>query len=369
MKGKILLALVMAVGTVAFAEETKPVDPNPFSDFMLAMKSTDEHPFAVDWSRKHDKEIADATAPEVLEKIASDAEKSAELLGRLKGAYGTDPVVMTQIGAVTQWVMLPDPWYCLFWNGAHGSARDVWIAALKDRIARTTDAYVRTFCRQQLDWCERRPTRVSRRMPGKWCSLGTSITWYNDNVKTGGGRFSRGYQDCVRDVLAFDAFSNRGVNGGVVESQFNALEKADWYTIEHGINDWGHSVRPGTIEDYVSNASNRTFAANYRILIDRIRALNPDAKIILCTPRRGYGFGTYLPKRSTEPKNGIYLEDYAKVVREIAAHEGFPVADFFANCGEDDELAALSIEVALHPNDAGYQRMADELIRAFEEAE
>ena len=206
-------------------------------------------------------------------------------------------------------------------------------------------------------------TRTS--MSGTWCSLGTSITWYNNHVDASGGRFTRGYQDRVLDKLAFEGFVNCGVNGGVVASQFGHLQYADWYTIEHGINDWGHSTRPGSIVDYVSNASNGTFAANYRILIDKVRMLNPSARIILCTPRRGYGFGTYLPAHSTEPKNGIWLEEYVRLVREIASYEKLPVADFYAACGEDHELANLSIDVALHPNDAGYQRMADELIRAF----
>jgi lysophospholipase L1-like esterase len=52
-------------------------------------------------------------------------------------------------------------------------------------------------------------------------------------------------------------------------------------------------------------------------------------------------------------------------VRAIAQKEGFAVADFYAACGEEAELADLSIDTALHPNDPGYQRMADELIRAF----
>ena len=202
-----------------------------------------------------------------------------------------------------------------------------------------------------------------RHLDGKWCSLGTSITWYNDHVAR--GRFTRGYQDRVRDVLEFDAFVNRGINGGVIGQQPGSIEKADWYTIEHGINDWGHSTKVGTLDDYAKGTKNGTFAANYRILIDRIRTLNPAAKIILCTPRRGFGFGKYLPASSNDAKNGIRLEEYVVIVRQIAAYEHFEVADFFANCGEDRELKDLSIDVALHPNDDGYQRMADELLRAF----
>lgn len=209
---------------------------------------------------------------------------------------------------------------------------------------------------------------AARKMEGTWCSLGTSISWYNDNVAK--GRFTRGYQSRVRDVLTFDGFVNPAINGGTIVNQANAaVPKADYYTVEHGINDWGHSTPVGTIADYRGNTGNATFFANYRKLIDKIRAANPEAKVILCTPRKGYGFGTYLPTSSADAKNGIYLAEYAEAVRAIAAEEGFPVADFFAACGENDELKALSIDVALHPNDAGFQRMADELLRAFAEVE
>ena len=211
--------------------------------------------------------------------------------------------------------------------------------------------------------CEgRRPREIN----ATWCSLGTSITWYNNNVRFARGRFTRGYQDRVLDVIHFTNFVNRGVNGGVVASQHGRISKADYYTIEHGVNDWGHTVKPGVLADYENNTSNRTFYANYRILIDQIRAINPKAKIILCTPRKSYGFGNYLPPKETLPKGGIYLREYAEAVRAIAKKEGFVVADFYANCGEEPELADLSIDKALHPNDPGYQRVADEIIKAFE---
>ena len=204
-----------------------------------------------------------------------------------------------------------------------------------------------------------------REINATWCSLGTSITWYNSNVDNARGKFTRSYQDRVLDVLRFKGFINRGVNGGVVASQHGKISKADYYTIEHGVNDWGHCVNVGTLADYENNTSNNTFYANYRILIDQIRAINPQAKIIVCTPRKSYGFGRYLPPKETLPKGGIYLREYAEAVRAIAKKEGFALADFYANCGEEPELADLSIDVALHPNDPGYQRMADEIIKAF----
>lgn len=200
------------------------------------------------------------------------------------------------------------------------------------------------------------------RIDAHWLSLGTSITWYNDNVSAA---FTKGYQTRVREALPFERFTNKGVNGGVLESAISQVVPADYYTIEHGINDWGHSTPVGTLEDYKLDVRNGTFAANYRRLIDAIYKANPKAMIVLCTPRKGYGFGTYLPANCESPLNGIYLRQYAELIKQIAAYESLPVADFFELCGNQRNLAELSIDHALHPNDNGYQLMADVLVPAL----
>ncbi len=203
---------------------------------------------------------------------------------------------------------------------------------------------------------------------GTWCSIGTSITWYNNNVAASSGRFTRGYQDRVMDKFAFRSFINAGDNGGWAQRTIDKslIKKADYYTIEHGINDWGNSIPVGTINDYINNTKNGTFAAAYRQIIDKIYSLNPRARVVLCTPRKGYGFDGYLPAKWSDPKNGIYLKEYADLVRQIAEYESFPVADFFNECGGQRNLSKLSIDTALHPNDDGYQMMANVLIKAFE---
>lgn len=199
---------------------------------------------------------------------------------------------------------------------------------------------------------------------GHWLSLGTSISWYNSNVSSA---FTKGYQTRVLEKLHFDKFTNNGINASCLSSAKNYVIKADYYTIEHGINDWGNSVPVGTIDDYINNTKNGTFAASYRELIDKIYATNPKAMIILCTPRKAYGFGSYLPAHWYDAKNGIYLKDYAEIVRQIAEYESLPVADFFRYCGNQRNLAQLSIDVALHPNDNGYQLMANVLVEAFKQ--
>ena len=209
-------------------------------------------------------------------------------------------------------------------------------------------------------------TTQPRKINARWCSLGTSISWLNDNTANYISKgLTKGYQSRVLEKLAFTNFNNAAVNGGMIASAVSAVVYADYYTIEHGINDWGHSTPVGTIDDYKNNTQNGTFAANYRRLIDAIYKANPKAMIVLCTPRKGYGFGTYLPANCDDPKEGIYLHEYADIIREIAAYESLPVADFFSLCGGQKNLANLSIDRALHPNDAGYQLMADVLIPAL----
>jgi len=203
-----------------------------------------------------------------------------------------------------------------------------------------------------------------RQVKGRWCSLGTSISWLNDN--TASYPITKGYQTRVMEKLAFQYFSNKAVNGGTLSSALSAVVRADYYTIEHGVNDWGHSTPVGTIEDYINNTKNGTFAANYRQVIDRIFTRNTKARVVLCTPRKAYGYGGYLPDHWYDPLNGIYLEEYADIIRQIAAYESFPVADFFAECGGQRQLDNWSYDTALHPNDEGMQIMANVLIQAFE---
>lgn len=167
------------------------------------------------------------------------------------------------------------------------------------------------------------------------------------------------------EVFKFSDYTNQGISGGTLESALEKVIPADYYTIEHGINDWGQGVSPGTINDYLDDTRNDTFAAIYRQLIDKIHSVNPDARIVLCTPRKGYGFNKYLPDHWYDAWNGFYLKGYADIVAQIAEYEGLPLADFFSECGEQDNLHLLSIDVALHPNDEGYQLMANVLIEAF----
>lgn len=148
----VVMALAM-VGMSAVAKEVKYVDPNPFADYGQAMKSTPENPSAAEWADMNASALSAATDEERLAEFASDVEAAGHLLDRLQGAYATDPIAACQIAAVTQWVMQPDPWYHLFWDGPHAAGRGIWTRALVEKAESTADDYVRRFCLDQLRWC------------------------------------------------------------------------------------------------------------------------------------------------------------------------------------------------------------------------
>ena len=143
---KLIFGLVMAVAAVcASAKDQYDIRPD-------AAKA-DAAPTAVEWQNRNDAAIAAATADDVLAAFVADAAAADALLSKIGPAYDGDPLVLTQIAAVTQWVMLPEPCWLCFWKPSPSKGREVWNLALARKIAESKDDYIRTFCRQQLDLC------------------------------------------------------------------------------------------------------------------------------------------------------------------------------------------------------------------------
>lgn len=109
--------------------------------------AADGIPTAVAWQADNAAALAASTTPAALSAFVANAAAADALLAQLKGAYATDPIVMTQIGGVSQFVLCPK---C----EKAPEFRKVWIAALERKIATTDDDYVRTFCQQQLWICQ-----------------------------------------------------------------------------------------------------------------------------------------------------------------------------------------------------------------------
>lgn len=145
MRSGLFLAAV-CVAMTACAADQKIMDIRP-------AKTTDSVLTGVEWENANEANLSAQTGHDKLSAFVADERSAEALLAQLLGAYRTDPLVARQIAAVSQWVMLPDPWYCLLWDGKHAAGRKVWIEALLSRAEKSSDGYIKEFCLDQMRWC------------------------------------------------------------------------------------------------------------------------------------------------------------------------------------------------------------------------
>lgn len=172
-----------------------------------------------------------------------------------------------------------------------------------------------------------------------WVAIGDSITYLNDHQNETGNRVTKGYMTRVTEKLPNIHFINQGHNGwtsGNIASAIDklGLTKADIYSVFLGTNDWWHGRELGTFKDYLDNTGNETVYGSFRIIINKIRGLNREAKIILITPMQRSDF-VYInnPKNnaygSYREKNGQSLEQFAYAVDSIATYEHCYLVDLY----------------------------------------
>ncbi|RBQ02829.1 SGNH/GDSL hydrolase family protein [Pedobacter miscanthi] len=249
----------------------------------------------------------------------------------------------------------------------------------------------------------------------KWTAIGDSITYLNNHLNETGNRVKRGYLDRVKDQLPNINYINQGHNGWTTVGIAKEIEKlgivqSDLYSIFLGTNDWWSGIPVGSINDYLNNTGTGTTCGAYRIIVNKIRTLNPNAKIVIITPMQrndfvyvadanNNAFGSY------KAKNGQTLEMFANAIIEIAKHENFPVVDLYHNQklklekavrfkrlknpstgeyqnykypasasipfnskGDDYPYPLDAVKITydgLHPSDKGNKIIADNLIRVF----
>lgn len=253
--------------------------------------------------------------------------------------------------------------------------------------------------------------------PMTWVALGDSITYLNDHPDETGNRISKGYLTLVTEKFPEIEAINKGFNGWTavkIATEFDKLEipKADVYSVFLGTNDWWGGRPLGTFEDYQKNTGTETVHGAFRVIIENLRNLNPEGKIILITPMqrvdfvyinnyKNNAFGSY------REKGGQDLESFANAIVAIGKHEGFPVVDLYHKKGmehadlvkfkrlkdpitgefrnfrypdfidvpfdpEKDEYPYPEKSIAvtydgLHPSDKGYRMIAKELYPVFKE--
>jgi lysophospholipase L1-like esterase len=179
--------------------------------------------------------------------------------------------------------------------------------------------------------------------PITWVAIGDSITYLNDHTDETGNRVTKGYMTRVAEKLPNIHYVNQGHNGwtsGGIAAAIDTLGlvKADVYSVFLGTNDWWQGRPLGAITDYLDNTGNTTVYGSFRIIINKLRSLNKDAKIILITPMQRADF-VYLTNMknnaygSYKEKNGQTLEAFAAAISEIGKNENLQVIDLYNKKG------------------------------------
>ena len=143
MKRILVFLVLVAVGSAAVAAYDD-IKPGARTDKVLN---------SVEWENTNDVALAEATAEDALAGFVADEASARALLAQVKGAYRSDPLVLCQVAAVSQWVMSPEPCWLCFWKPSPAEGRKVWVKALLVTAEETKDAYVKMACLDQLRWC------------------------------------------------------------------------------------------------------------------------------------------------------------------------------------------------------------------------
>ena len=186
--------------------------------------------------------------------------------------------------------------------------------------------------------------------PTTWTAIGDSITYLNDHKDETGNRITKGYLTMVTEQLPDIQYINKGYNGWTAQGIAREIEKlglapSDIYTIFLGTNDWWQGVTLGTLDDYKNNTGTATFFGSYRHIIDKLRSLNPKARIILITPMQRVDFVHIFNMKnnafgSYKDKNGQWLKQFADAINTIGAHEKISVVDLYNKSGMTPETLA-----------------------------
>jgi lysophospholipase L1-like esterase len=172
-----------------------------------------------------------------------------------------------------------------------------------------------------------------------WVAIGDSITYLNEHKNETGDRITKGYMTMVTEKLPHIEYINQGHNGwtsGGIADKIESLNltKADVYSIFLGTNDWWAGRPLGTFLDYQNNTGNETVNGSFRIIINKLRSLNSDAKIILMTPMQRVDFVYIADMKnnaygSYKDKKGQMLLQFADAINKIGEFEHFKVIDLY----------------------------------------
>lgn len=131
-------------------------------------------------------------------------------------------------------------------------------------------------------------------------------------------------------------------------------ETADLAIVFGGTNDYGWEVTPlGTFDD----RDVTTFFGALHVMMEKLSRKYIGKQIVIMTP-------THRLREIREEEDVRDFRDYVYAMKEVAEFYGIPVLDIYALSGLQPNIPenkAYYFVDGLHPNDAGYAKIADML--------
>ena len=192
------------------------------------------------------------------------------------------------------------------------------------------------------DWTGLELVEVERAMPALADLSGYTMLTLGDSLSESGD-----WQDYVwRDTaLSYENLAIGGTKINVFAENVTAetLEGIDLVFVMGLFNSTGS--QPGTIEDEPSNAENASVCAGYKYIVEKLRDLDGDVKIVLASPHR--------PRADD-------VAEKAKAVGEVAEYYGLLFIDLYNEAwGNTQEEYDLYLKDTVHSTSAGYKREAE----------
>ena len=204
---------------------------------------------------------------------------------------------------------------------------------------------------------------------------GKKINFLGDSITEGVGASSKAkcYVSLIEKNEELAVARNYGISGtrfaiqqGITNvvwdtnaftQRFDKMDDdADAVVVFGGTNDFGHGNAPiGSFED----RDPETFYGACHTLFAGLSKKYLGKPIVILTPLH----------RETELQSapsGLILKDYVNIIREVAEYYSLYVLDLFATSGIQPaipEIKAAYMPDGLHPNDAGYEILAQRIAK------
>jgi acyl-CoA thioesterase-1 len=172
------------------------------------------------------------------------------------------------------------------------------------------------------------------------------MIFFGDSLTAGRGLSSQSlaYPALIQNKLEKDGFSYLVINAGVSgDTTTSGLERLDWvlakgvdvFILELGANDGMRGIEPALIE------------SNLKKIISKVRAKNPEAKILL------------VPMYAFPNMGQVYTKKFAEVYPSVSKSEKVPLSQFLLE--NVAGIKKLNQADGIHPTEEGNRIMADNI--------